>query len=349
ASTLLNYGLQGGWISPMTKILQSEASPAGKPLSDAEISWIASTLSIAAVFGVPLYTYISDAYGRRPGVIAMAIPQAMCWAIKLISSNETVLIIARICAGIPAGGCFNLIPMYIKEISQDSIRGKMVSLSMMFPNIGLLTMYSLGAYFDYYTVLWIALSISLVSVVFMWLAPESPGFLVKRCRLEVSVNDLFIQILNISTGINNKVVLLQFLLAGAYIISVLSISCLATIMMLQQTDITVPSWMPVAAIVTTVWAYAAGILPMTYVVMAEVFNFQVRAKLLGLIVTFGWFVSFVQLAIYGAVSVLGLHTIFYIFASINVIGAVVSLLFLPETKGRSVEEIEHLLLGRKIN
>ncbi|CAH2988931.1 unnamed protein product [Chilo suppressalis] len=367
ASTLLNYGLQGGWISPMTKILQSEASPAGKPLSDAEISWIASTLSIAAVFGVPLYTYISDAYGRRPGVIAMAIPQAMCWAIKLISSNETVLIIARICAGIPAGGCFNLIPMYIKEISQDSTRGKMVSLSMIFPNIGLLTMYSLGAYFDYYTVLWIALSISLVSVVFMWLAPESPGFLVKRCRLEEAAktiamlrglhqHDKIVQteieqmkneeahfdkveritflsifknkawcrgfilctILMITLDMNGYYTIFtfalkimtesgitanpelqtlsipvlmiigslfsmicveklgrKFLLAGAYIISVLSISCLATIMMLQQTDITVPSWMPVAAIVTTVWAYAAGILPMTYVVMAEVFNFQV--------------------------------------------------------------------------
>jgi MFS family permease len=74
---MLNYGMQGGWISPMTKVLKSDLSPSGVPLSDDEISWIGSTMSIAAVFGVPLYTYIADKFGRKTGIIAMAVPQAV--------------------------------------------------------------------------------------------------------------------------------------------------------------------------------------------------------------------------------------------------------------------------------
>ncbi|CAH0748757.1 unnamed protein product [Diatraea saccharalis] len=423
----------------MAKVLQSELSPTGKPLTVTEMSWVASSMPIAAVFGVSIYSYIADAYGRKVGVIAMAVPQALCWVIKLASSNTMALIIARIFAGIPAGGCFNLTPMYVKEISQNNTRGTLVSLTMMFSNIGLLAMYSMGAYLEYHIILWIALSISAISLALMWMAPESPAFLVKKGRIEeaaetiallrglhiddkivqteleemkneeahfvtmeritfmgifknkawrrgfilcttllatldlngyftiftyawsimteagVTVNPelqtLSIPVLMIIGSLLSMICVeklgRKFLLAGAYIISSLSICCLATILLLQKNEIVVPSWMPVVAIVTTVWAYAAGILPMTYVVMAEVFNFQVRAKLLGCIVTLGWFISFVQLSLYGTVSTLGLHTIFYFFATTNLFGALTSMLFLPETKGRSVEEIERMLLGIK--
>lgn len=74
---MLTYGLQIGWISSMTNALQSANSPAGRPLTDEEMTWIASTLPIAGVLGVILYVYLADTYGRRVGVLAMAVPQAV--------------------------------------------------------------------------------------------------------------------------------------------------------------------------------------------------------------------------------------------------------------------------------
>lgn len=76
-TTLLTYGFQAGWVSPMTKVLQSEDSPAGYPLSDYEISWIASSLCIAATVGVSLFAYIVDRYGRKIAILIMAALQAV--------------------------------------------------------------------------------------------------------------------------------------------------------------------------------------------------------------------------------------------------------------------------------
>ena len=69
---MLVYGLESGWISPITALLQSEASPVGYPMTDGELSWVASVLSMTATFGVITYSYIADRYGRKIGVIIIA-------------------------------------------------------------------------------------------------------------------------------------------------------------------------------------------------------------------------------------------------------------------------------------
>jgi MFS transporter, SP family, solute carrier family 2 (facilitated glucose transporter), member 6 len=104
----------------------------------------------------------------------------------LSSANFTVILIARVFAGVPAGGCFILIPMYIKEISQDNIRGSLVALGMLFQNLGILAMYGMGSYLEYYTILWIAVCIPILTIIFMIMAPESPAFLMKTEQVEVS-------------------------------------------------------------------------------------------------------------------------------------------------------------------
>lgn len=76
--------MECGWISPTTKILQSEDSPVGYPISDTMVSWIASAMSMSAVFGVSLYSFIADAYGRRIGIILIAVPEAVRISKKLI-------------------------------------------------------------------------------------------------------------------------------------------------------------------------------------------------------------------------------------------------------------------------
>lgn len=67
----------GGWVAPMTKILQSPESPAGQPLTDSEISLVASFISIAACFGVPMFAYLVDIIGRKKSILIIAILQAV--------------------------------------------------------------------------------------------------------------------------------------------------------------------------------------------------------------------------------------------------------------------------------
>lgn len=76
--------------------------------------------------------------------------------------------------------------MYVKEISQDNIRGLLGSLMILMQNIGILTMYAMGSYLQYHTVLWIVLGIPVLTMVLMLKAPESPAYLVKVGKTDVS-------------------------------------------------------------------------------------------------------------------------------------------------------------------
>lgn len=47
----------------------------------------------------------------------------MGWAVKLLCAHPIALIGARALIGFGAGGAFVVCPLYVKEISEDSIRG----------------------------------------------------------------------------------------------------------------------------------------------------------------------------------------------------------------------------------
>lgn len=70
---------------------------------------------------------------------------------------------------------------------------------------------------------------------------------------------------------------------------------------------------------------------------------------MGVLVTTGWLSSFVQLLSYNPIaSAYGAHMSFFCFAVINLSGALIILILLPETKGKTVEEIE-LDLERRVD
>lgn len=59
----------------MTKILQSQESPVGRPLTDSELSLIAGIPSLAAIIGILILLYVVETYGRKRAVILMALLQ----------------------------------------------------------------------------------------------------------------------------------------------------------------------------------------------------------------------------------------------------------------------------------
>ncbi|KAL4717761.1 hypothetical protein ACJJTC_000910 [Scirpophaga incertulas] len=439
--TILTYGILAGWMSPMTKVLQSDESPTGQPLTDQEVSSVGSAMALVAMVGVQLYAHLADTIGRKYSVVLIAVPQAICWLIKIYATNTTALILARVVAGIPAGGCFNLVPMYIKEISQDNIRGAVVSMVILMQNVGLFLIYMMGAYLDYYMVLWICFGLSVAAIIALMFAPESPAYLVKKGKLEdaaktvallrglhVDSNSvqgelkimreqeeqfkslpaltyigifrnivwrrsfIFITMVALCQSFNGHFTIRTYawsvlsalgatvnpdlqtlivptfetigaivsvlcvetlgrkkLLSSTFLLTFVAMACLGTTMVLQNYSICPPAWLPMAAVALDSFAYAAGVTPVIYVVIAEIFNFQVRSKLIGWIVTSMWFVSSMQLSVFQpATQLFGIHTLFYVFAGVNLIGAINTLVLLPETKGKSSEQIEEEIANKSI-
>ncbi|XP_050356141.1 facilitated trehalose transporter Tret1-like isoform X2 [Nymphalis io] len=436
------YGLECGWISPTTHKLQSETSPSGYPLSDGQIAWIASCLSAAATCVVIMHSYIADIYGRKINIIIIAFLEAVSWIIRIFCTSFTSLIIARVCAGIAAGGCYNAVPMYIKEISRDDLRGILCTFSMIFQTVGVFIMYCIGAYLSYYTVIYVAVGLPILTMLGMIFAPESPEFLVKQGKIDKAIetvayvrgldrDDATVQTLvetmtkdaayfeslpklTILSILKNKIwrrgyilIMIAFtfyeingafaiityasivinstgidfvispdiqslsipivmmigsltlascierfgrkpLLVGAYIVTSCCMFGIAIIIVLNNQIGGVPGWLPILLMMLVVAMYSGGVCPVIFIMLTEMFNFQIRAKLMSLVVTYGWFLTAVLLNIYMPLAnALGVHAPFIFYGFLNLGGAFFTIFYLTETKGKTETQILQDLMRKK--
>lgn len=98
------------------------------------------------------------------------------------------LIAARAACGLAGGGCFHVVPMYVKEIAQDNIRGTLASIFILAQSAGIVIMYAMGGYLNYYTILWVVIGIPIMAFGLFLRAPESPAYLVKIGKVDVSID-----------------------------------------------------------------------------------------------------------------------------------------------------------------
>ncbi|KAG6439182.1 hypothetical protein O3G_MSEX000557 [Manduca sexta] len=100
-------------------------------------------------------------------------------------------------------------------------------------------------------------------------------------------------------------------------------------------------WLPVVAVCVCILAYGAGLAPVPMVVMAEVFTFQLRARMAGASMAFSFFCSSMTVLFYTPVAnTFGVYVVFYTFAAVTLFGVVYTVLWVPETKGKSLAEIQ---------
>lgn len=112
-----------------------------------------------------------------------------------------------------------------------------------------------------------------------------------------------------------------------------------------QADLTVTShrWVPVVALAVLVVGFGfCWALPT--IVMVEVFNLQIRATLIGLLLSYSQVLKLFHVHTFKYIEeYVGIYTLFYIFSSVNLYGVAYSLFVVPRSKGRSVKEIEREL------
>ena len=81
--------------------------------------------------------------------------------------------------------------------------------------------------------------------------------------------------------------------------------------------------------------------PLVWVVMAEIFPIRMRGAAMGIATLLLWFADFVVTLTFPVISdKLSSSTAFWIYAAMCACDLVFMIFFLPETKGKSLEEIE---------
>ncbi|XP_072948090.1 facilitated trehalose transporter Tret1-like [Epargyreus clarus] len=175
----LTLGLMYAWPSSTLKIFSSVNTTLDRPMTETELSLLGSLSSISAMIATPISGFLLDRLGRKYTCILFSLPQVIAWAIVSVVHKVEAILAAAFIAGF--GGCVLLIvPVYVSEFCEESIRGRLTSGSIIFYGIGTLVSYLLGGLLEYDMMNYIFLSLSVLATALMTIVADSPIYLMKK-------------------------------------------------------------------------------------------------------------------------------------------------------------------------
>lgn len=443
---VFSYGTAVGWLSPMSPILMSEDTPAAEPVHPDTISWMASVVYLVGTPTVFFFGYIVDNFGRKKALMFTSFSMVLAWGLKIYSTETWALITARAIVGVGVSGVYVVTPLYIKEISEDSIRGTLGSLVVLSQNLGNFIVYIISEYLSYHAVLWVCVAVPLLHLLLFTTMPETPSYLLKcgkveeardalawlRCRnvSEPAVDDELQKLLleleqsksdQVSSPLKTLItdrstfrafrITLTIIIArelcgclavlhfaslifnkasgGAWVLSdnqqaavlgfvqivgsftasslvektgrkpLLGATCLVSGIAMTALgawffvyegagDAGSTGWVPVAALCLCIYCDAAGLQPVPFVIMTEMFSFQMRGTVTAIVIAFACGLVSIELRVFQPIATtLGLYFIFWMFAAVCILSTVYIALVVPETKMRSIDEIYAEIGGKK--
>lgn len=143
--------------------------------------------------------------------------------------------------------------------------------------------------------------------------------------------------------------------AGRKILLYISnVAMIGTLMMLgtffyfqnQKVDLTGYGWLPLACLVVYIVGFSLGFGPIPWLMMGEILPANVRGSAASLTTAFNWTCTFLVTKTFkDIIFCLGNHGAFWMFGGICFLGFFFVLFFVPETRGKSLEDIERKFAG----
>ncbi|KAK0092452.1 hypothetical protein PV326_001371 [Microctonus aethiopoides] len=187
----MQSGMKLSWTSPTGPYLTSpESFIIG--MTENDMSWVCSLMALGAVFGAVPAGKIADKIGRKIAIIVTALPFLISWLMIIFTRDLTNLYIARFIGGIGAGAACVLVPVYIGEVAEPSIRGALGSFFPLLFSIGIVFVYTVGAYTDYSTFNIACCATLLPFILTIYFLPESPLWLVQNGQIKAAEKSLII-------------------------------------------------------------------------------------------------------------------------------------------------------------
>uniref|UniRef100_A0A182Q863 Facilitated trehalose transporter Tret1 n=1 Tax=Anopheles farauti TaxID=69004 RepID=A0A182Q863_9DIPT len=112
-------------------------------------------------------------------------------------------------------------------------------------------------------------------------------------------------------------------------------------------DVSHIGWLPLAAFVVFVVGFSLGFGPIPWLMMGEILPGKIRGSAASVATAFNWSCTFVVTKTFTDITIaLGNHGAFWMFGSICIIGLLFVIVYVPETQGKSLEDIERKMMGR---
>ncbi|XP_053673559.1 facilitated trehalose transporter Tret1-like [Anopheles nili] len=200
----LSHGFALGWVSPSLEYLQSNGTHlTSGPITVEQTSWLGSSISLGAVFGVVLYGFIADRFGKRTALQLTLVPHVVrhpslqtlatvtivpvfkgFWLCIIFARDVMVLCVGRLLSGAAGGGILRIVPLFIADIADCRIRGMLGSLLPVCLNLGTVLAFVLGTFVHFSTFPLVALALPVFFGFTICLIPETPPCLLRALRNE---------------------------------------------------------------------------------------------------------------------------------------------------------------------
>ncbi|XP_021192267.3 facilitated trehalose transporter Tret1 [Helicoverpa armigera] len=108
-----------------------------------------------------------------------------------------------------------------------------------------------------------------------------------------------------------------------------------------------PGWLPVLAMCMCIFADAAGFQPISYIIITDLFTFQLRGTVSAFANVCAKMSNFVQTKWFTILcELIGIHWTFLFFAAVCFIACFYSVIYFPETRQKTIDEIYSKLSGK---
>ncbi|KAM3958202.1 facilitated trehalose transporter Tret1-like [Aphomia sociella] len=175
----MTMGIMFTWPSSTLTLFKSENTTLHRVMTETESSLVGSLSSIGALFGTPMAGILLDRIGRKYTGILFSLMSVVCWCMVAISNRVEVVLAALFVSGL-AGSSFLVVSIFVGEFCQESIRGSMVSGSMLFYGVGMLVSYLMGGLLSYWNMIYTTLTLATANVCLLTILKESPTFLMSK-------------------------------------------------------------------------------------------------------------------------------------------------------------------------
>jgi hypothetical protein len=114
-------------------------------------------------------------------------------------------------------------------------------------------------------------------------------------------------------------------------------------------DVASIGWLPLTSLSVYIIFFAIGYGPVPWLMLSEIYSKEYNAIASPITASINWGLAFIITLAFGSISeAIGTGQTFWGFAILSVIGTFFTFFIVPETKGKSISDVQKMLSGEKI-